>query len=68
MNRTTTNSFACPFAIYNPFRNYPIKYLNFIRGAITHISHSLQINRNVGLHPEQNRHGAPEGRHDEFTQ
>ena len=31
MNRTTTNSFACPLAIYNPFRNYPIKYLNFMK-------------------------------------
>ena len=27
----------------------------------------LQINRNVGLQSEQNRHGAPEGCHDELA-
>ena len=30
MNRTTTNGLACHLAIYKAFRNYPIKYLNFI--------------------------------------
>ena len=28
----------------------------------------LQINRNIRLHSEQNRHCAPEGRHDELSQ
>ena len=31
MNRTTANGSASRRAIYNLFRNYPIKYLNFIR-------------------------------------
>ena len=30
MNRTTTNASDSRRAMYNSFRNYPIKYLNFI--------------------------------------